>query len=78
MYSVYIDGEYEFTDNILVSAAIRYDDYEDFGDTTNYKLAANWGITDWLRLRGSYLNEHGNAEHGTDFRAILNYDIPLL
>ena len=53
VYSVYVDGEYEFTDNILVSAAIRYDDYEDFGDTTNYKLAASWGITDWLRLRGS-------------------------
>ena len=53
IYSAYIDGEYELTDSFLVSAAIRYDDYEDFGDTTNYKLAANWAITDSIRLRGS-------------------------
>ncbi len=53
VYSAYIDGEYELTDSFLVSAAVRYDDYEDFGDTTNYKLAANWAITDSIRLRGS-------------------------
>jgi iron complex outermembrane receptor protein len=53
VWSVYVDAEYEFTDALLVSAAVRYDDYDDFGDTTNYKLAANWEIVDWLRLRGS-------------------------
>lgn len=53
IWSVYVDTEYEFSDRFLVSAAIRYDDYDDFGDTTNYKLAANWGITDTVRLRGS-------------------------
>jgi iron complex outermembrane receptor protein len=53
VYSFYVDGEYEFTDELLVSAAIRYDDYDDFGDTTNYKLAGIIGVTDWLRLRAS-------------------------
>jgi iron complex outermembrane receptor protein len=53
IYSVYIDGEYEFTSNVLVSAAVRYDDYDDFGDTTNYKVAGNWAITDSFRLRGA-------------------------
>jgi iron complex outermembrane receptor protein len=53
IYSVYIDGEYEFTSNVLVSAAVRYDDYDDFGDTTNFKVAGNWAIIDSLRLRGS-------------------------
>ncbi len=53
VWSVYVDAEYEFTEALLVSAAVRYDDYDDFGDTTNYKLAANWEIVDWLRLRGS-------------------------
>jgi iron complex outermembrane receptor protein len=53
VYSIYVDTEYEFTDRFLVSAAIRYDDYDDFGDTTNYKLAANWGVLDNVRLRGS-------------------------
>ena len=53
VYSIYVDTEYEFTSNILVSAALRYDDYDDFGDTTNYKVAGNWAITDMIRLRGA-------------------------
>ena len=53
VYSVYLDTEYEFTDSLLVSAAARYDDYEDFGDTVNFKLAANWALTEEFRLRGS-------------------------
>jgi iron complex outermembrane receptor protein len=53
VYSIYVDGEYELTSNVLVSAAVRYDDYDDFGDTTNFKLAGNWAITDAFRLRGA-------------------------
>ena len=53
VYSAYVDGEYEFTSNLLVSAAVRYDDYDDFGDTTNFKVAANWAIIDDFRLRGA-------------------------
>jgi iron complex outermembrane receptor protein len=53
VYSVYLDAEYAFTDNILVDGAIRYDDYDGFGDTVNFKLAANFGLTDAISLRGS-------------------------
>ena len=53
IYSLYVDGEYQLTDGLLVSAAVRYDDYDDFGDTTNFKLAANWAINDMVRLRGA-------------------------
>jgi iron complex outermembrane receptor protein len=53
VYSAYIDGEYEFTSNVLLSAAVRYDDYDDFGDTTNFKVAGNWAVTDNFRLRAS-------------------------
>ena len=53
VYSLYVDGEYEITADLLVSAAVRYDDYDDFGDTTNFKLAANWAIVDNFRLRGA-------------------------
>lgn len=53
VFSLYIDGEYQLTESLLFSAAARYDDYSDFGDTTNYKLAANWAITDTVRLRGA-------------------------
>ena len=51
--SFYGDAEYQVTDNLLVSGAVRYDDYDGFGDTSNYKLAANLRVTDNIRLRAS-------------------------
>ena len=53
VYSAYVDGEYQVTADLLVSAALRYDDYEDFGDTTNFKLAGNFALTETVRLRGA-------------------------
>jgi hypothetical protein len=46
--------------------------------TLDYRIEEGLFRGFWLRLRGSYLKEDGNPEHGTDFRIILNYDIPLL
>jgi iron complex outermembrane receptor protein len=52
-YAVYVDGEWDVTDSILLAAAVRYEDYEEFGDTTNFKLGANWGITDNFGARAT-------------------------
>ncbi|MDO6747593.1 TonB-dependent receptor plug domain-containing protein [Gilvimarinus sp. 1_MG-2023] len=52
--SLFVDGEYQVTDNWLVSAAVRWDDYDGFGDTFNYKLASNFHITEQLTVRGAY------------------------
>ncbi len=51
--SFYGDVEYQATENLMVNGAIRYDDYDDFGDTTNFKLAGNLRVTDNVRLRAS-------------------------
>jgi len=51
--SLYVDVEYDITESAMVSAAIRYDNYDGFGGTTNYKLAGNFAITDNVRLRGA-------------------------
>jgi iron complex outermembrane receptor protein len=51
--SFYVDAEYQLTDNFLLNGAVRYDDYDGFGDTTNFKLAGNLRITDNFRLRGA-------------------------
>ncbi len=51
--SFYGDVEYQATDNLMVNGAIRFDDYQGFGDTTNFKLAANLRVTDNVRLRAS-------------------------
>ncbi|MDN4503903.1 TonB-dependent receptor [Alteromonadaceae bacterium BrNp21-10] len=51
--SFYIDAEAELTQDFILSAAIRYDDYDGFGDTSNLKLAANWSVTESLSLRSA-------------------------
>lgn len=51
--SFYIDGEYQLSADLIISAAMRYDDYDGFGDTTNYKLAANWAVSEMVRLRAA-------------------------
>lgn len=43
-----------------IDAAVRYDNYSDFGGTTNPKIGATWTVTDFLSVRGSW---------GTSFRA---------
>ena len=51
--SFYAELEADITEDLLVSGAARYDDYEGFGDSTNFKLAANWTITDGISLRSA-------------------------
>ncbi len=58
--AAYIDGEWEPTDSLLLGAAIRFEDFDDFGTTTNGKIAANWRITDNFGVRATY---------GTGFKA---------
>ncbi len=51
--SFYTDIEWQATDRLLLNGAVRYDDYDGFGDTTNFKLAGNLRITDSFRLRAA-------------------------
>lgn len=52
-YALYIDVEAQITEDLLLGAALRYEDYSSFGDDTNYKLTAQYDLTDELSLRGS-------------------------
>lgn len=52
-YAVYTELEADVVENLTLAAALRFEDFEDFGDTTNGKLAARWAITDAVALRGS-------------------------
>ncbi|MGI1680159.1 MAG: TonB-dependent receptor [Cellvibrionaceae bacterium] len=51
--SAYVDAEYDVIDRFLVSGAVRYDDYSDFGDTFNVKAAMRFNATDTVTLRGA-------------------------
>jgi len=53
-------NEMPFLQSLDLSLSGRYDDYSDFGTTSNPKIGINWVPTDGLLVRGSY---------GTSFRA---------
>ena len=52
-YAVYADVEYTEIENFILGAALRYEDYSDFGETLNFKLTGRWQLTDALALRGA-------------------------
>lgn len=58
--AAYLDVEAQVTDELLLGGALRYEDFSSFGDTVNYKLTAQYQLTDELSLR---------ASHSTGFRA---------
>lgn len=49
----YVDLEQDITKAWVVSAALRFENYTDFGNTLNYKLATRYKITDGIALRAS-------------------------
>ncbi len=56
----YVDMEVNATDNWRIGGALRWEDFDRFGSTTNFKFATRLQVTDPLALRSSY---------GTGFRA---------
>lgn len=58
--AVYADTELDVTDRWLLSAALRFENYSDFGSTFNYKVATRYKLTDNINIR---------AAHSTGFRA---------
>jgi iron complex outermembrane receptor protein len=59
-YAVYGDLSADVTEQLFLQAAVRYEDYSDFGNELVYKVAGRYRMSDQLALRGSY---------GTGFRA---------
>ena len=51
--SFYGDVEYNLTEATLLNLALRYENYSDFGDTTNGKFAVLHEFSDVLSIRGS-------------------------
>ncbi len=50
---VYVDLEGELVENFTASAALRYENYSDFGDNLSGKLAARYDFTPSFALRGA-------------------------
>ncbi|MDQ6469390.1 TonB-dependent receptor [Flavobacterium sp. LHD-80] len=52
-FSLYTDAELDVTEAFMVSGAVRFENYSDFGSTVNGKLASRLKINDHINLRGS-------------------------
>jgi len=51
--SLYTDAEFDITDSFLVSAAVRFENYSDFGSTVNGKIATRLKASKNINFRGS-------------------------
>lgn len=52
-FALYSDNELDITKNWLLSGALRFENYSDFGSTLNYKVASRYKVTPWFTLRGA-------------------------
>ena len=51
--ALYADIEHDISDALLLQYALRYENFSDFGDTINGKIAARFRVNDAFALRGA-------------------------
>ena len=51
---LYTELEADITEQLTLQGALRYEDYDTFGDTVDYKIAGLFKITDSFSVRGSH------------------------
>lgn len=59
-YAAYVEASADITEALFATVALRAENFSDFGDTFDYKVAARYELTEDLGVRGSF---------GTGFRA---------
>lgn len=52
-WAAYLDLETDVLENLTLGAALRYEDFSDFGSTLNWKLTGRYEIFEGLAIRGS-------------------------
>ena len=50
---LYFDTEFQFAPDFFVNAAIRFEDYTDFGSTLNWKIAGRYELMENLAIRAA-------------------------
>lgn len=53
-FAAYIQSGWQASDDLYVESALRFEDFEDFGTTTNYKLGFNYSLGGDMFLRSTY------------------------
>ncbi|HXG58542.1 MAG TPA: TonB-dependent receptor, partial [Thermoanaerobaculia bacterium] len=83
--AAYLDMEFHTSERLLFTAALRGEDYSDFGNTINWKVSTAYEATPQLNLRGSVstgfrapsLHQRYFSSTFTDFIAGVAADIKL-
>jgi iron complex outermembrane receptor protein len=52
--AAYVDLETDLTERFSGAFAVRYEDHDDFGSTTDYKVSGRFEVSDSFALRGTY------------------------
>ena len=52
-YAFYADVEADLTESVMLSGAVRFENYSDFGSTLNWKLATLLKVSDNVNLRAA-------------------------
>ncbi len=52
-WGVYADLEHDISEDFMLQYALRYEDFSDFGNTTNGKIAARYSVSDAVTLRAA-------------------------
>lgn len=53
-YAAYVGLDWDATEELLIGAAARYEDFSDFGDNTSWKVNARYKLGDKGAIRASY------------------------
>ena len=51
--AAYLDIDIDFDERFNVGSALRFEDFDDFGSTWNYKFSSRYKLTQWLNLRAA-------------------------
>ncbi|MCY7297054.1 TonB-dependent receptor plug domain-containing protein [Alteromonas sp. a30] len=52
-WGAYVEVDHDLSDNWLMQYALRFEDFSDFGNTTNWKVATRYNITDDFIFRAA-------------------------
>ena len=52
-YATYVDLEHDVTNKLFMQYALRYEDFSDFGSTTNWKISGNYSVFDNFSFRAA-------------------------
>lgn len=74
---LYVEVNMPLTESLNLDASLRYSDYDTVGDTTNFKIGADYQVLDWAKLRGGFSTGF-RAPNITEINQVEEADNPVV